>query len=103
MRFSIDAHAIGCHLTGNEVYIGNLLREFVRLDSANDFIAHVSHPKAPSLLPDRIQKRWVSSNPYKRLGWDLTRHVRRDHPELLHVQYTGPLLNFAPLVVSLHD
>ena len=26
MRFSVDAHAIGCHLTGNEVYIRNLLK-----------------------------------------------------------------------------
>ena len=32
MRFSVDAHAVGCHLTGNEVYIRNLLIEFARLD-----------------------------------------------------------------------
>ena len=103
MRFSIDAHAIGCHLTGNEVYIQNLLREFVRLDPDNEFIAYISHPSAPSQLPGRIQKRWVSANPYRRLGFDLTNHVRRDRPALLHVQYTGPLWNSVPLVVSLHD
>ena len=103
MRFSVDAHAIGCHLTGNEVYIRNLLSEFARLDGDNEFIAYVSHPSAPSQIPDRIQTRWVSANPYKRLGMDLSLHVRRDRPALLHVQYTGPLVNPAPLVVSVHD
>ena len=34
MRISVDAHAIGCRLTGNEVYIRNLLKEFARLDKA---------------------------------------------------------------------
>jgi glycosyltransferase involved in cell wall biosynthesis len=103
MRFSIDAHAIGCHLTGNEVYIRSLLREFVRLDSQNEFIAYISHPSAPAQIPETIQTRWVSANPYKRLGLDLSNHVARDRPALLHVQYTGPLINRAPLVVSLHD
>ena len=46
MRFSVDAHAIGCHLTGNEVYIRNLLNEFARLDRTSDFIAYVSKPGA---------------------------------------------------------
>src|SRR2546423_11332530 len=103
MRISVDAHAIGCHLTGNEVYIHNLLNEFARLDQDSEFIAYVSRPEAPSLLPDSIQTRWVSQNPYKRLGFDLTRHLRRDQPSVLHVQYTGPLIPFKPLVVSLHD
>jgi glycosyltransferase involved in cell wall biosynthesis len=103
MRFSIDAHAIGCHLTGNEVYIRNLLSEFARLDHENEFIAYISHPSAPAQVPGRIQQRWVSSNPYKRLGMDLSLHLRRDRPALLHVQYTGPLLNTVPMVVSVHD
>ena len=32
MRFSVDAHAIGQHLTGNETYIRNLLNCFAALD-----------------------------------------------------------------------
>jgi len=103
MRFSIDAHAIGCHLTGNEVYIRSLLREFARLDHQNEFIAYISHPNAPAQIPEGIGKRWVSANPYKRLGLDLSLHVRRDNPALLHVQYTGPLINKVPLIVSVHD
>ena len=30
-------------------------------------------------------------------------HLRRDRPDLLHVQYTGPLFSRVPLVVSVHD
>ncbi len=103
MRFSVDAHTIGCHLTGNEVYIRNLLNEFADLDPSNEFIAYVSKPEAPSHLSARVVTRWVSQNPYKRLALDLPSAVRRDRPELLHVQYTGPLFTSVPLVVSVHD
>jgi glycosyltransferase involved in cell wall biosynthesis len=103
MRFSVDAHTIGCHLTGNEVYIRNLLNEFAKLDCPDEFLAYVSKPEAPSQLPERIATRWVSENPYKRLALDLPRGIREDRPELLHVQYTGPLFTKVPLVVSVHD
>jgi glycosyltransferase involved in cell wall biosynthesis len=103
MRFSVDAHAIGCHLTGNEVYIRNLLKQFARLDSDSEFLAYVSKPGAREQLPSRIKTHWVSENPYKRLGWDLPRFVRADRPDLLHVQYTAPVMCPVPVVVSVHD
>ncbi len=103
MRFSVDAHSVGCHLTGNEVYIRNLLNEFARVDRSNQFIAYVSKPDADASLPASIETRWVSENPYKRLGVDLPRRVREDRPDLLHVQYTGPLFTSVPLVVTVHD
>jgi glycosyltransferase involved in cell wall biosynthesis len=103
MRFSVDAHAIGCHLTGNEVYIRNLLHEFARLDKSNEFIAYIAKPDALQYLPPSIGTKWVSNNPYKRLGLDLALAVRADAPALLHVQYTGPLFTKVPLVVSVHD
>jgi glycosyltransferase involved in cell wall biosynthesis len=103
MRFSVDAHAIGCHLTGNEVYIRNLLHEFARLDDGNELIAYISKKGQDADLPGRIQTRSVSDDPFKRLGLDLPRHLRRDRPDLLHVQYTGPVFSPVPLVVSVHD
>src|ERR1700730_5339460 len=103
MRFSVDAHAIGCHLTGNEVYIRNLLHEFARLDEGNQLIAYISKAGVEADLPDRIQTRRVSENPYKRLSVDLPKHLLRDRPDLLHVQYTGPVFTTVPLVVSVHD
>ncbi len=103
MRFSVDAHTIGCHLTGNEVYIRNLLKEYAELDRSSEIIAYVAKTEAPEHLPKNVKKQWVSANPYKRLGWDLPRQVAEDKPDLLHVQYTGPLFTRIPLVVSLHD
>jgi glycosyltransferase involved in cell wall biosynthesis len=103
MLFSVDAHTIGCHLTGNEVYIRNLLSEYAELDKTNDFITYVAKPRADQGLPGQFIKRWVSDNPFIRLGYDIPVSLRRDRPDLLHVQYTGPLFCPVPMVVSVHD
>jgi glycosyltransferase involved in cell wall biosynthesis len=103
MLFSVDAHAIGCHLTGNEVYIRNLLNQFARIDTRNEFIAHVSKAGAAREVPENFKIRRVSSNPYRRLGFDLPAQIRRDRPNLLHVQYTAPVFCSVPIVVSVHD
>ena len=42
MRFAVDAHAIGRHLTGNEVYIRSLLTAFAAQKRDCDFVAYVS-------------------------------------------------------------
>lgn len=103
MRFSVDAHAVGRKLTGNEVYIRSLLNEAAFLDSGNELIAYVSEPGAAQQLDPRIQCRTVSRNPFKRLGWDLRHHLRRDRPDLVHVQYTGPLFSPVPMIATVHD
>jgi glycosyltransferase involved in cell wall biosynthesis len=103
MRFSVDAHAIGQHLTGNETYIRNLLNCFEVLDREADFVAYISREEAVADVPDRFRKRRVSVNPFMRLGYDLPRRVAEDRPSLLHVQYTAPLTCSAPIVVSVHD
>jgi glycosyltransferase involved in cell wall biosynthesis len=64
MRFGIDAHAIGRHLTGNEVYVRNLLEQYDGLDRDNQFFAYVSMPGADELVPERFEKRWVSNKPF---------------------------------------
>jgi len=103
MRFSVDAHAIGQHLTGNETYIRNLLNCFEVLDREAEFIAYISREEAIADVPDRFIKRRVAVNPFVRLGWDLPRRVAEDRPSLMHVQYTAPLACSAPIVVSVHD
>jgi glycosyltransferase involved in cell wall biosynthesis len=103
MRFSVDAHAIGQHLTGNETYIRNLLNCFEVLDREADFVAYISREEAMADVPQRFQKGRVSVNPFVRLGFDLPRRVAEDRPSLLHVQYTAPLTCSAPIVVSVHD
>jgi glycosyltransferase involved in cell wall biosynthesis len=103
MRFAVDAHAIGRHLTGNEVYIRSLLHAFAEIDQGSEFVTYISESAAESLIPARFRVRRVSSNPYSRLGWDLGRLVRADQPDLVHVQYNAPLFTNTPLVVTVHD
>ncbi len=103
MLFSVDAHTIGCHLTGNEVYIRNLLNEYAELDPASQFLTYVAKPDAASSIPRHFKKRWVSDNPFRRLGYDIPLSLRRERPDLIHVQYTAPLFCPAPIVVTVHD
>jgi len=103
MRFSVDAHAIGQHLTGNETYIRNLLNCFDALDTEAEFVAYISRDEAVSEVPARFKTKRVASNPFLRLGYDLPRRVAEDRADLLHVQYTAPLTCSAPTVVSVHD
>ncbi|HEY4085665.1 MAG TPA: glycosyltransferase family 1 protein [Bryobacteraceae bacterium] len=103
MRIAVDAHAIGRHLTGNEVYVRSLLREFVAIEPESVFFAYVSEPGAEKLVPRKLQTRQISANPYLRLGRDLTRRVAADKPDVLHVQYTAPLINRVPVVSTVHD
>jgi len=104
MRIAVDAHAIGRRLTGNEVYVRSLLNGFAAAkDRECEFLAYVSSEEASSWLPASIQTRSVSPNPFLRLGCELSMVLRRDHPDLLHVQYTAPLGCSVPVVVSVHD
>jgi glycosyltransferase involved in cell wall biosynthesis len=103
MRIAVDAHAIGRHLTGNEVYVRSLLSEYFILEPESEFIAYVSEPGAARLLPRRFRTRTVAADPYFRLGWDLSRRLAIDQPDLIHVQYTAPLINRIPVVVTVHD
>jgi len=103
MRFSVDAHAIGQHLTGNETYIRNLLHGFAALDHDAEFVTYLSRQPLQEDLPDRFLKHRVSVNPFIRLGFDIPRRLRQDRPDLLHVQYTAPVFCSTPIVVSVHD
>ena len=103
MRYAVDAHAIGRHLTGNEVYIRSLLRAFTDLDRDSQFLAYVCEQEAENWLPGRVRVHRVARSPWVRLGWDLARRVREDCPDLLHVQYTAPLRTRVPIVVTVHD
>src|ERR1700736_1305162 len=91
MKFSVDAHAIGRHLAGNEVYIRNLLNSFAAIDRESEFIAYLSVDDPSPLVPSRVAVRRVSANPFARLGFELSARLREDRPDLLHVQYTAPL------------
>ena len=103
MRFAVDAHAIGRHLTGNEVYVRSLLDAFAAQSRDCEFVAYISAPEAPASIPASIRTRQISANPFVRLGVQLALRVRQDRPDLLHVQYTAPVGCSVPVVVSVHD
>src|SRR5436309_3284756 len=103
MRFAVDAHAIGRHLTGNEVYVRSLLNALATQDRESEFVAYVSSSDAAGALPARIMTRRVSANPFLRLEFELSAKVRKDRADLLHVQYTAPLACPVPVVVTVHD
>lgn len=103
MKFSVDAHAIGRHLTGNEVYVRNLLQSFAALDDESEFVTYLAVDDPQAWAPARFTTRRVSANPFWRLGFELSSKLREDRPDLLHVQYTAPLRCPVPVVVSIHD
>src|SRR5271157_5556612 len=103
MRFAVDAHTIGRHLTGNEVYVRSLLTAFAAQDQGCEFIAYISSENAYDFIPSNIRTRRVAANPFLRLGFQLAKKVREDRPDLLHVQYTAPVMCPVPVVVSVHD
>ena len=103
MRIAIDAHAIGQRLTGNEVYVRTLLKEFAELDSESEFITYVSKTNVNGWVPRGFRRRGVSGNPFLRLGSQLPTRLREDRPDLVHVQYTAPLFCPVPIVVTIHD
>jgi glycosyltransferase involved in cell wall biosynthesis len=103
MRFAVDAHAIGRHQTGNEVYIRSLLNAFASQARDCEFVAYVSTDTARDVIPAGIRTSRVAANPFRRLGLDLAMRLRQDRPDLLHVQYTAPVRCPTPVVVSVHD
>src|SRR5580704_5113201 len=103
MLIAIDAHAIGRHLTGNEVYVRSLLNAFAGHNQDCDILAYVSGVEACASVPEHIRVRRVAANPFLRLGFDLARRIRKDRPDVLHVQYTAPLGCRVPVVTTVHD
>ena len=104
MRFAVDAHAIGRHLTGNEVYVRSLLNAFAAEDKDSEFVAYISAEEARRVTSQAaFRPAAISANPFLRLGLDLAMKVRQDRPDLLHVQYTAPIGCPVPVVVSVHD
>ena len=103
MRFAVDAHAIGRHLTGNEVYVRSLLSALANLDKKSEFLAYVTGREGEAGIPSRFETRQIAANPFLRLGFDLSRRLHLDRPDLLHVQYTAPLYCPVPTVVTVHD
>src|SRR5260370_33895451 len=97
MRFSVDAHAIGQHLTGNETYIRNLLNCFAKLDRQADFVTYLSRETAFENVPERFFKRRVAVNSLRRPWLNPPWKFCQASPKLRHPQYTRPPSARVPL------
>ena len=66
MRFAVDAHAIGRHLTGNEVYVRSLLNAFGAQDNGCEFVAYVSEGLRPVYISEGAH---IIADPEHWNGW----------------------------------
>jgi glycosyltransferase involved in cell wall biosynthesis len=102
MRPALDAHVVGHRKTGNETYIVNLADALARR-ADTDPIAYVD-PGTVWPHPDGPETRELRSKaPFLRIPVELPVRARRDHCDLLHVQYVAPPWPRLPLVTTIHD
>jgi len=71
-------------------------------DRECEVLAYVSSEEACSSLPAGIRTSSISTNPFLRLGYELSMKLRRDRPDLLHVQYTAPVACTVPVLSLIH-
>jgi glycosyltransferase involved in cell wall biosynthesis len=107
MRIAIDAHSVGARLGGNETYATNLIEALAEIDQVNQYILYVTKQSAV----ERFANRWpnfavrmtLPHTPLVRVPLTLSRELRRNPVDVLHVQYTAPPFVPCPIVTTIHD
>ena len=107
MRIAIDAHSVGARLGGNETYAINLIEALAEIDQTNFYTLYVTKRDAI----DRFANRWpnfavkqtLPHTPLIRIPLTLSRELRRNPVDVLHVQYTAPPFAPCPIVTTIHD
>ncbi len=107
MRIAIDAHSVGTGLGGNESYATNLIEALAEIDTVNQYTIYVTRPEAVQ----RFGQRWANftvrttlpHTPLVRIPLTLSRELRKNPVDVLHVQFTAPPFAPCPVVVSIHD
>jgi len=107
LHIAIDAHSVGAELGGNETYAINLIESLATIDQTNQYTLYVTKRAAV----DRFARRWPNfkvtqtspHTPLVRIPLTLSRELRRNPVDVLHVQYTAPPFLPCPLVSTIHD
>lgn len=107
MHIAIDAHSVGAQLGGNESYATNLIEALAEIDQTNRYTLYVTKPVAL----ERFNNRWpnfqvkqtLPHTPLVRIPLTLSRELRRNPVDVLHVQYTAPPFAPCPVVTTIHD
>jgi len=107
LHIAIDAHSVGAQLGGNESYATNLIEALAEIDQTNRYTLYVTKP----LALERFNNRWpnfqvkqtLPHTPLVRIPLTLSRELRRNPVDVLHVQYTAPPFAPCPVVTTIHD
>ena len=107
MHIAIDAHSVGAELGGNESYAINLIEALAEIDQTNLYTLYVTKRAAI----ERFDRRWPNfkvkqtwpHTPLVRIPLTLSRELRRNPVDVLHVQYTAPPFAPCPVVTTIHD
>ena len=102
IRPALDAHVVGRRKTGNETYVVNLASALARRPDVQPLAyvdAGVIWPLPDG--PETRELRWRA--PFLRIPVELPIRARRDHCDLLHVQYVAPPIARMPIVTAIHD
>lgn len=107
MHIAIDAHSVGAELGGNESYATNLIEALAEIDQTNLYTLYVTKPAAVERFADRWPnfkvKQTLPHTPLVRIPLTLSRELRRNPVDVLHVQYTAPPFAPCPVVTTIHD
>ena len=107
LRIAIDAHSVGARLGGNETYAINLIKALAEIDQTNLYTLYVTKRDAierfANRWPNFTVKQTLPHTPLVRIPLTLSRELRRNPVDVLHVQYTAPPLAPCPIVTTIHD
>ena len=102
IRLALDAHVVGRRKTGNETYVVNLATALEQRPDVKPLAyldAGIAWPRPDG--PETRELSWRSS--FLRIPVELPIRARRDHCDLLHVQYVAPPIARLPIVTAIHD
>ncbi len=107
LRIAIDAHSVGAGLAGNESYATNLIEALAEIDQVNHYTLYVTKRQALERFTDRWQnfvvRQTVPHTPLIRIPLVLSKELRRNPVDVLHVQFTAPPLAPCKVVCTIHD
>lgn len=107
LRIAIDAHSVGTGLAGNESYATNLIEALAEIDPVNAYTLYVTKSSAVERFTNRWQnfvvRQTLPHTPIIRIPLVLSRELRRNPVDVLHVQFTAPPLAPCRVVCTIHD
>lgn len=107
LRIALDGDTLGRKRTGDESYLASLMRGLGRIDPGREYVVLTRDPAAAAAaFPELSGWRFVRVRPksvWLRYPVGLPLALRRERPDVLHVQYFLPPACPCPSVVTVHD